>query len=678
MAATLEQLSYLLSQIVERPEQRIGHYSLAPPSARALLPDPTEPLDETWEGPIHTLFSRQAGRVPDRLAVIDPNGAWTYAELDARSNQLAHYLMARGIRPGDLVAIYAQRSSALVLTLLGTLKAGAVFVILDPAYPAARLISYLRIAPPRGWLQIDAEGDLTGDLQSHLDGLPLCCRLPLSSRKPFELALQYPETDPGISVKADDSAYVAFTSGSTGEPKGVLCRHGPVTHFLPWQKKTFDLSERDRFGLLSGLSYSLLHRDVFTALFLGASLYIPDPRDVSSPERLTEWLQQKAITILHLTPALGQLLQTFHERTLPSARRVFFAGDLLTKHDASSIRGLAPHAKIINFYGATETQRAVGYFEISEEASLSDAKAKRPIPLGRGVKDVQLLLLTPSCDLAGIGELGELYVRSPHLAAGYIGDRALTGEMFPVNPFTAESGDRLYRAGELGRYRPDGHVEWAGRKDRCVNIRGFRVELAEIESVLRQHPGVKDAAVIAKEFVVGRSSPTSTSESRLVTYVVPELDQPSSIDEMRCFLSARLPDFMVPSHFFYLERLPISPNGKTDYHALSSVDQLMSRSNASPVERCTDAERALSHIVAEVLGLDRVDLHDNFFHIGGHSLLAAQVAARVRETFGVALELSAFFETPTVASLARQIEALLQAAKPARDALEKEREEIEL
>jgi amino acid adenylation domain-containing protein len=679
MAATLEQLSYLLSQIAEHPEQTINHYSLAPPSARALLPDPTEPLDETWEGAIHTLFSRQAGRVPDRLAVIDPNGAWTYADLDARSNQLAHYLMARGIQPGDLVAIYAQRSSALVLALLGTLKAGAAFVILDPAYPAARLISYLRVAPPRGWLQTDTEGDLAGDLQSHLDGLPLRCRLPLSSRKPFDLALQYPETDPGISVKADDFAYVAFTSGSTGEPKGVLCRHGPVTHFLPWQKKTFDLSETDRFGLLSGLSYSLLHRDIFTALFLGAPLYVPDPQHVKSPERLTEWLQQTAITILHLTPALGQLLQTSPERTLPSVRRVFFAGDVLTKQDASSIRGLAPHAKIINFYGATETQRAVGYFEIPEEAaSLSDAKAKRPIPLGRGVKDVQLLLLTPSRNLAGIGELGELYVRSPHLAEGYIGDSTLTGEMFPVNPFTDKSGDRLYRTGELGRYRPDGNVEWAGRKDRCVNIRGFRVELAEIESVLRQHPAVKDAAVIVTEFVVGRSSSTSTSESRLVAYVVPGSDQPPSIDEMRCFLSARLPDFMVPSHFFDLERLPISPNGKTDYRSLPFADQLMSRSDTPPVEGCTDTERALSHIFAEALGLDRVDLHENFFHIGGHSLLAARVAVRVRETFGVALELRVFFETPTVASLARQIEALLQTAKPTRDPVEGEREEIEL
>jgi amino acid adenylation domain-containing protein len=679
MAATLEQFIYLLSQIVENPEQRIGRYSLAPPSARALLPDPAEPLDETWEGAIHTLFSRQAERVPDRLAVIDPKRAWTYAELDARSNQLAHCLMARGIEPGDLVAIYAQRSSALVLALLGILKAGASFAILDPAYPAARLISCLRTAPPRGWLQIDVEGDLSADLQSHLDGLSLCCRLSLSSGKPVELALEYPETDPGVSVEADDSAYVAFTSGSTGEPKGVLCRHGPVTHFLPWLKETFDLSETDRFGLLSGLSYSLLHRDIFTALFLAAPLYIPDPRDVRSPERLTAWLREKAITILHLTPALGQLLQTSPERTLPSVRRVFFAGDVLTRQDANRIRRLAPNAKITNVYGATETQRAVGYFEIpAQAASWSGAAAKRPIPLGHGVKDVQLLLLTPGRNLAGIGELGELYVRSPHLAAGYIGDSALTREMFSVNPFTGKSGDRLYRTGELGRYRRDGNVEWAGRKDRCVNIRGFRVEPAEIESVLRQHPAVKDVAATVKEFVVRRFSPTSTSEPRLVAYIVPGSDQPPSSDEMRCFLRARFPDFMVPSHFFFLERLPVSPNGKIDYRSLPSADQLMSRSETPPVEGCTYTERALSHIFAEALGLDRVDLHENFFHIGGHSLLGARVAVRVRETFGVALELRAFFEAPTVASLARQIEALLQTAKPTRDPVEGEREEIEL
>ena len=366
----------------------------------------------------------------------------------------------------------------------------------------------------------------------------------------------YSELDPKLPIRADDPAYIAFTSGSTGQPKGVLCRHGPITHFLPWQEEQFDLRSTDRFSLLSGLAYNHLHRDVFTALALGATLYVPAPEILKSPDLLTQWLERNEITVLHLTPALGRLLRTSRNKTLPSVRRIFFGGDVLTREDVALARELAPNAKVVSFYGATETQRAVGYYEVPEEASTRNDAATHPVPLGRGIKDVQLLLLNKNGQLAGIGELGELYVRSPHLAAGYVGDEKLTQERFVTNPFTKNPNDRLYKTGELGRYLPDGNVEWVGRNDRRVNIRGFRVELAEVESVLSQHPAVKDTAVVAKEFVVEGPSAIVTHDLRLVAYVVPDLDQPLSIDELRSFLSARLPDYMVPSHFLILGRLP--------------------------------------------------------------------------------------------------------------------------
>ncbi|MDP2601547.1 MAG: amino acid adenylation domain-containing protein [Deltaproteobacteria bacterium] len=680
VAGLLQQFSYLLSQIVEQPERPIDQYSLVTPSAQAVLPDPTEGLDNRWEGAIHTLFAIHAERVPDRSAVIDADASWTYKELDERSNQLANYLVANGVKPKDVIAIYAHRSSALVLALLGILKAGAAFVILDPAYPASRLISYLCIARPRGWVQIEAAGDLHGDLQKYLENFSLCCRvnLPVQKNPTSNPLLQYPETDPGIAIQAHDPAYISFTSGSTGQPKGVLCKHGPMTHFLPWQKEVFDLRETDRFSLLSGLSYSLLHRDVFTALFLGAPLYIPAPEDIKSPVRLVEWLQQNQIAVLHLTPALGQLLQMVPGSILPSVRRVFFAGDALTKHDVGMTRTLARHAKVMNFYGATETQRAVGYFKVPEELSMSDDGAKQAIPLGRGVKDVQLLLLTAGRQLAGIGELGELYVRSPHLAEGYIGDDQLTQEKFLSNPFTNNAGDRLYRTGELGRYLPDGNVEWAGREDRRVNIRGFRVELAEVESALSQHPAVKSSVVVAKEFVSEESAPGSITDLRLTAYIAAEKDRPCSKDEIRCFLSARLPGYMVPSYIILLDGLPLTPSGKVDYKGLPPPEEFLSPSDDAAALPRTDIEQALSNIFAQVLGLDRIGLHDNFFHVGGHSLLAAQVAARVRETLQVALELRAFLETPTVQGLARQIEVLRGTTHVAQATPDQEREEIEI
>ena len=233
------------------------------------------------------------------------------------------------------------------------------------------------------------------------------------------------------------------------------------------------------------------------ASYLGATLYIPNPSEARSPEILRfNWLERNAITVLHLTPALGQLLLTSSDARLRSVRRVFFGGDVLTSEMIANIRRLAPNATIGSFYGATETQRAVGYFEIANDPTAAQLETLKAVPLGRGIKDVQLLVLNRSRQLAGVGELGEVYVRSPHLAEGYVGDETLTRERFVTNPFTNDPNDRLYRTGETGTISADGNVEWAGRNDRRVNIRGFRVELEEIESVLKQHPAVKDAAVV--------------------------------------------------------------------------------------------------------------------------------------------------------------------------------------
>ena len=680
MSVLLEQLSYVLSQIVEDPQSTLDQYSLTNPSAQAFLPDPTAPLDQTWEGAIHTFFSKQARGETERLAVVDPNETWTYRELDRRSNQLAAYLIASGVQPKDIISIYAHRSCPLVLALLGVLKAGVAFVILDPAYPSSRLIDYLRIARPKVWLQMETAGELPEELASFLDGHQLGCRinLPRTKQEIADLLRDHPETETGVVVKANDPAYVAFTSGSTGQPKGVLCRHGSITHFLPWQEETFDLRATDRFSLLSGLAYAHLHRDVFTALALGATLYVPAPEHLKSPEPLVTWLQENEITVLHLTPALGQLLATANKKSLPSVRRIFFGGDVLTRQGVAEIRKFAPNARVGSFYGATETQRAVGYYEITDDLPMDGDEARRAIPLGRGIKDVQLLLLNSRNRLVGVGELGELHVRSPHLAEGYLGDEKLTGERFVTNPFTNSPSDRLYRTGELGRYRPDGNVEWAGRSDRRVNIRGFRLELGEVEAVLRQHPTVKDAAVIARELVADDATRNAKADLHLVAYVVAEEDPQSFVDLLRSFLSARLPDYMVPARFLILDHLPLSPNGKVDYLGLPLPDQLLRPAADQFAAPRTQVEQTLAKIFAEVLGLKQIGRHDNFFHLGGHSLLAVQAAARVRETLNVALDLRAFLETPTVESLGRQVEILLAMASAASSTQEKEREEIEI
>jgi amino acid adenylation domain-containing protein len=699
IALILEQWATLLEQVTRNPELPINVLSLVTESSRALLPDPSQILDDKWQGAIHEILSEQALRSPDSIAVVDLEERWTYREVDEASNSLAHALIAAGVKPKDTVAIYAERNASLVIAIFGVLKAAASFLILDPAYPSARTFDYLRIAQPKGWLQVAGTGE-PEDLPNYLDNLNLGCRIIIPPAKSDLLKAfsAVPAAKVEITVDPDSPAYVAFTSGSTGEPKGVICRHGPITHFLPWQQEAFGLTENDRFAMLSGLAYSHLHRDVFTAIYLGATIYIPSAAEARSPDQLANWLKHNDITVLHLTPALGELLLTGIETRLPSVHRVFFGGDVLSFDEIAQIRELAPNSIVGSFYGATETQRAVGYYEITDDDILDHQVSKKPVSLGRGIKDVQLLVLNKSGHLAGIGELGEVFVRSPHLAAGYIGDEERTQQMFVTNPFTKDPADRLYRTGELGRYLSDGNVEWAGRNDRRVNIRGFRIELEEVEAVLKEHPTVKNAAVVLQKFNERESdnqksktqnpklteldsdNPKSKiqnpkSNSRLVAYIAADEKPQSLKDLLHSYLSARLPDYMLPAHFVILSSLPLNPNGKIDYRALPPVRFSGEYTTTAPRN---DIELKLQAIFAEVLGRSDIAIDDNFFRIGGHSLLAARAAVRISDAFGVNLALSAFLGTPTISALAIKIASLFSPGQTSAKSDKDEREEFEL
>ena len=674
--AMLEQWIYLLNQIVEEPARRLDRFSMVPPAAKAILPNPAERLDDRWQGSIHSWLARRADEQPSREAVADERDSWSYGELDRLSNRLARRFIANGIKAKAVVAIYAHRDASLALALCAILKAGAVFVILDPAYPPARLVDYLRVAQPSGLLHMEEAGPLPAEIETCMGSAKVSLRLnlPRAKKQVARLLARSADAAPEINVTADDPAYIAFTSGSTGQPKAVLCRHGPITCFLPWQSETFDLHNSDRYGLLSGLGYNHLHREVFTALALGAALRVPSEHDLKDPERLAGWLRRHEISILHLTPALGRFLKTAESKSLASLRRVFFGGDLLSGQDVAAMREIAPGATVASFYGATETQRAIGYFIIPD--SPPDARDQaRVVPTGRGAPGVQLLLLTPNQQLAGIGESGELYVRSPHLAAGYVGDPERTGTKFILNAFSDDPRDRLYRTDELGRYLPDGNVEWLGRNDRRASVRGFRVELAEVEATLGQCPGVRSAAVVAQEYV---SDGRSSGETRLVAYMECEKSGALNAGAAREFLNGRLPHYMIPSSIYSVDRMPLNPNGKIDYAALPSTQQFHSQAAQALEAPANDLEQAVAGIFAEVLQLERVGRRDNFFELGGHSLVAAKAAARIRETLGRRLDLRAFLEFPTVEGICRRIEGDSSVGSIPDSAPCAEREEIEL
>jgi amino acid adenylation domain-containing protein len=646
MVETLAQLERLLAAFAADPEARIDGVPLITPAALAALPDPAAPLvAAAGLAAVHELFARHARAAPERIALIEGEKEWTYGELETRSNRLAGRLIASGLERGEVVAIDARRSAFLAGAVLGTLKAGGAFLLLDPAYPPARRAAYLRLAAPRALVRPAKAAPWPAEIEAALAELPLRCRIDGIARGDDAPA-------PAVSVGPDDLAYVAFTSGSTGTPKGILGTHGPLSHFLGWHAATFGLGAGDRFSLLSGLAHDPLLRDLFTPLSLGATLCVPAPEIHEEPRRLLAWLAAERVSVAHLTPALAQMLVHAADAAdapgaLPALRYAFFGGDRLTGRDAATLRALAPGAGLVNFYGATETPQAMGWHAVT-------ADEEGVLPVGRGIDGAQLLVLNRQDHLAGTGELGEICIRTPYLSRGYLGDAALTRERFPVNPFTSEPGDRLYRTGDLGRYRPDGEVEFAGRADGQVKIRGFRIELAEVEAALAALPGVQAAAVLARG---------EGEEGDLAAFVVGDLDPAS----LRAPLLERLPAYMVPAAFLAVDRLPLTPNGKLDRRALARL--AAPRQGAGTVAEGlprTPVEEMLAEIWGELLGRERIGVHEGFFDLGGHSLLATRMVSRVREAFGVELPLRRLFETPTVAGFAPAVEAAMAGgARPA-------------
>jgi amino acid adenylation domain-containing protein len=655
MSMFLAQYEYLLGQALENIDENIEQFSLAAPAMLGVLPDMAQSLTSHWNGAIHEIFAAQALRNPENAAVLDGLDAWTYRGLNERSNQLAHYLLARGIPKGSAIAVMGHRSAPLICGLLGILKAGAAFTILDPTYPDARLLEYLNAVEPSGFLQLEAAGKLSPVVQEFVDSLPLHCHLVLRRQGSIgvteletdEILREFPVSNPSVAIDADSLAYIAFTSGSTGKPKGILGRHQSLSLFGRWASEVFGVGESDRFSLLSGLSHDPLHRDVLTPLQLGATICVPDPEGIGRPGWLAQWFNREKISVANLTPAMGQLLSETlaPEERLTSLRHVFFIGDVLSRLAVSSLRRIAPEANCVNLYGATETQRAVSFFVVPRNDSEAGVTTEKDIlPVGRGIKEVQLLVLNNAGRLAGIGEVGEVCFRSPHLSGGYLGDELLTREKFVINQVTNLPHDRIYRSGDLGRYLPDGNVTLIGRRDSQVKIRGYRVELSEIEGVLGAYAGVKDCAVLAHEYV--------PDDKRLVAYVVLHDDRSVTTSELRQFVGGRLPQYMVPSQYVFLPTLPLTPNGKLNRKALVAPDNRASDNDAGYVAPRTPIEEKLAAIWKNLLGVGRVGIHDNFFELGGHSLLATRMISHLRDETDIELSLRFLFASPTIAEIA--------------------------
>jgi len=657
MQEMLRQLEMVALHISSLPDSTYSDMSIRTEESVPRLPDPRAPLDNTWHGSVFAALSRWAKEQPDRPLVVEKDRTFSYREVDEASNRVAHYLVANGIEKEDVVALYAHRSSAMVVAVMGILKSGATLTVVDPAYPPARQNIYLSVARPRAILTLSLAGTLLDEVEEYVaKELNLKCRLDgIDTNVSLPKLQQFPVTSVGVEVDPDNIGTLSFTSGSTGIPKGVRGRHVSLTHFYPWMGEEFGISGGDRFTMLSGIAHDPIQRDIFTPIFFGATLHVPEAEDIGNPGQLSQWMRREKCTVTHLTPAMGQLLTANANAEMPELRLSFFVGDVLTKRDVLRLQALAQNITVVNMYGTTETQRAVSYLKVANNPS-SMREEKDILPAGVGMKDAQLLVLSSAGLPCGIGELGEIYVRSPHLARGYLGLPDVTKAKFLQNPFRSDdTKDRMYRTGDLGRYNPRGVVECIGRADDQVKIRGFRIELREIDTYLGQHPHVRECVTKVRRDV--------NEEKILVSYFVPRNPKGYRISDMRAFLREKLAAYAVPTVFFKLARMPLTPNGKIDSRRLPAPelapDEAATDDESELRKTLTDMELKVKKIWESVLGR-RVGVEESFFDAGGHSILATQVTFKMRQKIGLDLPLNLLYAQPTVRRTAAVVEEALR------------------
>jgi amino acid adenylation domain-containing protein len=717
IARMLGHVTTLLAEMVADPQRMIGALPLLTEAERAQV---------LWEwnataaeypraSSLAALFTDQVACTPDAVALVFVSSAssqqpsavpgaqhLTYRELDLRASALGQHLRQRGVGPDVLVGICVERSLEMLVAILGVLKAGGAFLPLDATYPQARLAYMLHDSHAAVLLAAaDTLVRTTALVQAQttslravvcLDGTPRPADLPSAIRFSNTATIPFGvDTSLPALAHPDHLAYMMYTSGSTGQPKGVPIRHSNAVPFFVWYQRYFGLRPDDHILQYHSLSFDFSTWEIFEALLAGAALYVVPSSVARDVGALAGMLAAARITMLNMTPSQFSALTDYIERTQPAAlaelRILVLGGELLpTALARRAISFVRRTCQVYNEYGPTETTISSSIFRVTD-AALVQYGSLRSMPIGRPIGNTQFYLLDQQHQPVPVGIPGELYIGGIGLASAYFQRPALTAERFVPNPFSdcrlqiadcrlrssaicnlqSAMGERLYKTGDLARWLPDGVIEFLGRADRQVKLRGYRIEVGEIESVLLRFPLIREAVVLVLEDAPG--------DQRLVAYVVPVsvgavrepplpdhsssfVSRPSSLgSELRAFLREQLPDYMIPSAFVLLNRLPLTPNGKIDWRALHTSDSDHGADTQPIVPPQTPEEEILVNIWAGVLGRESLNIHDDFFDLGGHSLLATQVIARVRESFQVELPLRALFESPTIAGMATQLAA---------------------
>ncbi len=588
---------------------------------------------------VHQLFEKQAALTPDALAVAFENSGLTYAQLNAKANQVAHYIRRAGVGPDVLVGISMDRSLDMVVGIYGILKAGGAYVPLDPAYPQERLSFMLEDSRAKVLL---TNSNLAGKF-GHTNAEMICVDV-----EACEITRESME-NPSALVGPDNLIYVIYTSGSTGRPKGAGVYHRGFTNLMHWFVNEFGIDARDNSLLVSSLSFDLTQKNLYGTLMRGGRLHLlPDgPFD---PTRIAGLIQSREITLINCTPsAFYPLVEPPDAKAfekVASLRCVFLGGEPI------SIPRLRPwlenprcHAEVDNTYGPTECTDISAFYRMNR----ANMEKFETVPIGRPVYNVQLAIVDEELRLCDVGVAGELCIGGAGIGAGYLNDATMTAAKFVANPFPEIAGKKLYKTGDLARYYPDGNIEFLGRMDHQVKIRGFRIELREIEGALAGHADVREAVVVVAQRAGAISEPSLTAYFSTKNCSVPDAAA------LRQFLKQKLPDYMVPAAFMHLEKFPLSPNGKVDRRALAAMETSRTETASHSAPPRTQAEQDIARIWRETLEISQVGLADNFFDLGGNSLSLARVHAQLREHFKKDIPITALFEFTTVSALAKHL-----------------------
>jgi len=595
---------------------------------------------------VHQLVRAFAATTPRAAAAVSGGVSLTYEQLDLLSNRLAHRLQSLGVGPDVLVGLYLNRSIAMIVAALAILKAGGAYLPLDPNSPKERL----------DFLLNDAQCTVL------ISGK---CLLEALASRPEPVVVVDPSGDIGetmtadpvpVKISPDNLAYVIYTSGSTGQPKGVELTHRGLLNLVLWHQRAFRVTSKDQASQLASLGFEAAVWEIWPYLAAGATVHLANDLAVNEPAAVRDWLVSHAITITFLPTPLAERATTLEWPAKHSLRVMLTGADTLHHYPSRNLR-----FQLINNYGPTECTVVASSGIVPANLERTDQLPS----IGRPIDNTEIYILDENMHSVPVGQSGEIYIGGEGLARGYRNRAELTAEKFVANPFRPRSGARLYRTGDLARFLPNGEIAFLGRLDEQIKIRGYRIEPAEIVRALDEHPAVEASAVIARE--------NGQGDKRLVAYVVCAASSTPKHAELRNFLASRIPEYMIPSTFVSIDELPLNASGKVDRAKLPAEDSANVLRDSVFVAPRTPIEERIATMLATLLDVGEVSVEDNFFLLGGHSLLGTQLIARIRDAFGIEITLKTLFDAPTVAILSSEVESVLVAKLEAMTEEEAER-----